>query len=123
MAGEMKKSIKSNIINPSIKYKNEQEKVGEVLEINEDAGTCTVSLVTRDGIKNVIYNVAVLHNEEGIIPWQPEAGDLVRLKEQYKRFVITGKVDLSDILEAHTTLYDDVFPDNTSGGCGFIGYN
>lgn len=122
MAGEMKKSIKSNIINPSIKYKNEQEKVGEVLEINEDAGTCTVSLVTRDGIKNVIYNVAVLHNEEGIIPWQPEAGDLVRLKEQYKRFVITGKFDMNTLNQSALSLYDDIYADITGGGCGYSGY-
>ena len=122
MAGEIKKSIKSNIINPSIKYKNEQEKVGEVLEINEDAGTCTVSLVTRDGIKNVIYNVAVLHNEEGIIPWQPEAGDLVRLKEQYKRFVITGKFDMNTLNQSALSLYDDIYADITGGGCGYSGY-
>ena len=122
MAGEMKKGIKSNLINPSIKYKNEQEKVGEVLEINEDAGTCTVSLVTRDGIKNVIYNVAVLCNEEGIIPWQPEAGDLVRLKEQYKRFVITGKFDLNTLDQSVLSLYDDIYADITGGGCGYSGY-
>jgi hypothetical protein len=122
LAGEIKKSIKSNIINPSIKYKNEQEKVGEVLEINEDAGTCTVSLVTRDGIKNVIYNVAVLHNEEGIIPWQPEAGDLVRLKEQYKRFVITGKFDMNTLNQSALSLYDDIYADITGGGCGYSGY-
>lgn len=122
MAGEIKKSIRSNIVNTSVKYKNEQEKVGEVLEVNEDAGTCTVSLVTRDGIKNVIYNVAVLHNEEGIIPWQPEAGDLVRLKEQYKRFVITGKFDLNTLDQSALSLYDDIYADITGGGCGYSGY-
>ena len=122
MAGEIKKSIRSNIVNTSVKYKNEQEKIGEVLEVNEDAGTCTVSLVTRDGIKNVIYNVAVLHNEEGIIPWQPEAGDLVRLKEQYKRFVITGKFDLNTLDQSALSLYDDIYADITGGGCGYSGY-
>ena len=122
MAGEIKKSIRSNIVNTSVKYKNEQEKVGEVLEVNEDTGTCTVSLVTRDGIKNVIYNVAVLHNEEGIIPWQPEAGDLVRLKEQYKRFVITGKFDLNTLDQSALSLYDDIYADITGGGCGYSGY-
>ena len=122
MAGEIKKSIRSNIINTSVKYKNEQEKVGEVLEVNEDAGTCTVSLVTRDGIKNVIYNVTVLHNEEGIIPWQPEAGDLVRLKEQYKRFVISGKFDLNTLDQSALSLYDDIYADITGGGCGYSGY-
>jgi hypothetical protein len=122
MAGELKKSIKSNIVNQSIKYKNEQEKVGEVLEINEDAGTCTVSLITRDGVKNVIYNVSVAHNAEGVIPWQPEAGDLVCLKEQYKRFIITGKFDMDNLNQTSLSLYSDIYADVTGGGCGYSGY-
>lgn len=120
MAGELKKVIKSNIINQSTKYKNEQEKVGEVIEINEDTGTCTVSLITRDGIRNVIYNVNIQYNEEGVIPWSPEPGDIVKLKEQYKRFVITGKFDLNTLNQSALSLYDDVYADVTGGGCGYI---
>ena len=123
MSGILKKTINANVVANATKYKNDQEKIGKVVGVNEDTNTCTVSVITRDGIPEVIYNVRLELNYNGIIPWSPKSGDYVRMAEQNKRFVITGKVDLSDILEAHTTLYDDVFPDNTSGGCGFIGYN
>ena len=122
MAGELKKIIKSNIVSKSTKYNNDQEKIGKVIGVNKDANTCTVSVVTRDGIPEVVYNVRILLDCKGIIPWKPEVGDYVRLTEQNKRFVITGKVDLTSINEANTTLYDDVYPDNTAGGCGYFGW-
>ena len=59
MSGALGKAIKANIITGSTKYKNNQEKIGEVLSINEDANTCTVNVITRDGISEVIYNVRV----------------------------------------------------------------
>ena len=122
MSGMLKKTINANVVANATKYKNNQEKMGKVIGVNEDTNTCTVSLVTRDGIPEVIYNVRLELNFDGIIPWSPKVGDYVRLSEQNKRFLIIGKVDLSAINEAQTTLYDDVFPDNTAGGCGYFGY-
>ena len=122
MAGELKKTIKSNIVSKSTKYNNDQEKIGKVVGVNKDAHTCTVNVITRDGISEVMYNVRVILDHKGIIPWFPDSGDYVRLTEQNKRFIITGKVDLTSINEAKTTLYDDVYPDNTGGGFGFFGY-
>ena len=120
MAGELKKSIKSNLIDQAIKYKNAQEKIGEVIEINEDADTCTVSLTTRDGIGNVIYNVIVQTDSEGVIPWFPELGDMVKIEEKYKRYIITGKFDLNTLNKSATSLYDDIYADITGGGCGSV---
>lgn len=118
----LKKTINANVVANATKYKNDQEKMGKVIGVNEDTNTCTVSVVTRDGIPEVIYNVRLELRFDGIIPWTPKIGDYVRLSEQNKRFIIIGKVELSAINEAQTTLYDDVFPDNTAGGCGYFGY-
>lgn len=122
MSGMLKKTINANVVANATKYKNDQEKMGKVIGVNEDTNTCTVSVVTRDGIPEVIYNVRLELNFDGIIPWSPKVGDYVRLSEQNKRFLIIGKIELSAINEAQTTLYDDVFPDNTAGGCGYFGY-
>ncbi len=122
MSGMLKRAIKANVVANATKYKNDQEKIGKVIGVNEDTNTCTISVITRDGIPEVIYNVRLELNFDGLIPWSPEVGDYVRLAEQNKRFIIIGKVDLSSINEAQTTLYDDVFPDNTTGGCGYFGY-
>lgn len=122
MSGMLKKTINANVVANATKYKNDQEKIGKVIGVNEDTNTCTVNVVTRDGIPEVIYNVRLELRFDGIIPWTPKLGDYVRLSEQNKRFIIIGKVELSDINEAQTTLYDDVFPDNTAGGCGYFGY-
>lgn len=122
MSGMLKKTINANVVANATKYKNDQEKMGKVIGVNEDTNTCTVSVVTRDGIPEVIYNVRLELNFDGVIPWSPKVGDYVRLSEQNKRFLIIGKVKLSAINEAQTTLYDDVFPDNTAGGCGYFGY-
>ena len=122
MSGMLKKTINANVVANATKYKNDQEKMGKVIGVNEDTNTCTVSVVTRDGIPEVIYNVRLELNFDGVIPWSPKVGDYVRLSEQNKRFLIIGKVELSAINEAQTTLYDDVFPDNTAGGCGYFGY-
>ena len=121
MAGELKKIIKSNIVSKSTKYNNDQEKIGKVIGVNKDANTCTVSVITRDGIPEVMYNVRIILDHKGIIPWTPDVGDYVRLTEQNKRFIITGKVKLTSINEAQTTLYNDIYPDNTGGGFGYIG--
>ncbi len=122
MSGMLSKAIKANIITGTTKYKNNQEKIGEVLAINKDANTCTVNVITRDGIQEVIYNVRVNFNDDGFIPWFPKVGDFVKVSEQSKRFSITGKIDLSLMNETKLRLYNDIYPDVTGGGGGFVGY-
>lgn len=122
MSGALGKAIKANILTGTIKYKNNQEKIGEVLAINKDANTCTVNVITRDGIQEVMYNVRVNFNDDGFIPWFPKVGDYVKINEQSKRFSITGKIDLSSMNETKLKLYNDIYPDVTGGGGGFVGY-
>ena len=120
MSGQLSKAIKSNIMNQSVKYKNNQEKIGEVIEVNKDAGTCTVSLNTRDGLNSIAHNVQLQSSNDGTISWFPELGDYVKVDEKYKRFIITGKLDLATMNAVKTDLYNDMYPDGTGGGCGFI---
>ena len=121
MSGMLSKAIKSNIITGSTKYKNGQEKIGEVIEVNEDTGTCTVSLITRDGINSVLQNVGIiLDSKSGVIGWTPSPGDYVKVTEQYKRFMVTGKVDLNEMYNTAAKLYKDMYPEGTGGGGGHI---
>lgn len=120
--GMLSKAIKSDILTGNTKYRSGQEKIGEIIEYNEDNRTCTVSLTTRDGINSVIYDVLCQLDAEGNkIPWDPKPGDYVRVQEQYKRFIIVGKVDLNKLNATTTALYNDIYPDNTGGGCGTLG--
>lgn len=120
--GMLSKAIKSDVLTGNTKYRNSQEKIGEIIEYNEDNRTYTVSLTTRDGINSVIYDVPCQLDAEGNkIPWDPKVGDHVRVQEQYKRFVIIGRVDLNNLNKAAVELSSDIYPDNTGGGCGTIG--
>lgn len=120
--GMLSKAIKSDVLTGNTKYRSGQEKIGEIIEVNEDARTCTVSLTTRDGINNVIYNVMIQLDEEGDkIPWDPKPGDFVKVQENYKRFIIVGRVDLNFLNSTHKELYNDIYADTTGGGGGLIG--
>jgi hypothetical protein len=120
--GMLSKAIKSDILTGNVKYKNSQEKIGEVIEYNEDTRSCTVALTTRDCINSVLYDVICQLDAEGNkIPWDPKPGDFVRVTEQYKRLVIVGKVDLNKMNTTAMELFNDIYPDNTGGGCGTIG--
>lgn len=120
MSGKLSTAIKSNILNQSVKYKNNQEKIGEIIEVNKDAGTCTVSLNTRDGLNSIAHNVLLQTSDDGSISWCPEPGDFVKVDEKYKRFIVTGKLDLATMNSIKTELRNDIYPDSTGGGCGFI---
>ena len=120
--GMLSKAIKSDVLTGNTKYRSSQEKIGEIIEYNEDNRTYTVSLTTRDGINSVIYDVPCQLDAEGNkIPWDPKVGDYVRVQEQYKRFIIIGRVDLNNLNAANIELSSDMYPDNTGGGCGTIG--
>ena len=120
--GMLSKAIKSDVLTGNTKYRSGQEKIGEIIEYNEDTRTCTVSLTTRDGINSVVYEVLCQLDAEGNkIPWDPKPGDYVRVTEQYKRFIIVGRVDLNNMNTTNKELYSDIYPDNTGGGCGTIG--
>ena len=120
--GMLSKAIKSDVLTGNTKYRSGQEKIGEIIEYNEDTRTWTVSLTTRDGINSVVYDVLCQLDAEGNkIPWDPKPGDYVRVTEQYKRFIIVGRVDLNNMNTTNKELYSDIYPDNTGGGCGTIG--
>jgi hypothetical protein len=120
MSGMLKTTIKNNIITNSTKYKNGQEKIGEIINVNSEVGTCTVNLISRDGLNELAHDVSILYDSKGEIPWEPKQGDYVRIEEQFKRLVIVGKVDLNLLNTTATSYYNDYYSDCTGGGTGLI---
>lgn len=110
----LKDTIKRNIMAPEGKYKYDGEKIGRVIEVNEAEKRCTIFIITRDGVSSIEYNVPVMEGKT------PKMGDLVKVKEQFKKFTITGIYDNS---EFDTTLDGDIYT-NTYGGAinGYVGY-
>lgn len=111
----LKNTIKNNIMTTESKYKYDGEKVGRVIEVNEPEKRCTIFVITRDGVSSIEYNVPVT---EGKVP---EMGDLVRVKEQFKKFSIIGIYDKTDY---DTTLEGDIYSCIYGGAInGYVGYN
>lgn len=120
MSGLLKQTIKNNIITNSTKYKNGQEKIGEIINVNSEVGTCTVNLISRDGLNEVAYDVKIAYDSNGEIPWEPKVGDHVRIQEQFKRLTVIGKIDLNLLNTTAISYYNDFYSDNTGGGTGLI---
>lgn len=123
MSGMLSKAIKANIVSKNTKYKNDQEKVGEVISIDEATNSCTVALITRDGITQTVYNVKVQVSDNALdSKWFPEKGDYVKLTEKFKRHVIVGSFDFAEASSLESMTYDDIYADITGSGGGYVGY-
>lgn len=110
----LKKAIRDNIITGENKYKNDGEKIGQVIATNEAENCCMVSVITREGIGSIEHNVKVKCDEF------PEVGDYVEMKEQFKRYTIVGIHKPTDL---NTNLDGDIYSDIYSGSTnGYVGY-
>jgi hypothetical protein len=111
----LKKAIKDNVMAGENKYKYDEDKIGQVLECNEPENRCTVSVITRDGISAIEYNVYVRSKKF------PKVGDYVELKEQFRKFSVVGILNDDDL---ETSLNGDIYT-NIYGGAtnGYVGYN
>lgn len=107
------KSIKNNIMTGENKYKNDLQKIGQVININ-DNNTYTVSVITRDGISSIEYNVTSKLKDDA-----PKKGDFVELSENFKRFTITGLLNNEDMTMLNGDVYSNVYGGATNG---FVGY-
>ncbi len=111
----LKKAIKDNVMTGENKYKYDEEKIGQVIDCNEPENRCTVSVITRDGISAIEYNVYVKTKEF------PQIGDYVELKEQFRKFTVVG-ILADDMFE--TSLDGDIYTSIYSGATnGYVGYN
>lgn len=109
----LKTAIKDNIMSVESKYKYDGEKIGQVIEVNKATKTCTIYVVTRDGISSVEYNVLVKCEK------LPKVGDLVEINEQFKKFTITGIFNQE---EYNTILESDIYTNEYSGAInGYVG--
>ncbi len=118
--GQLGSSIKNNIVNRNNKYKLDQEKIAKVIEVS-NSQVYTVSVINRDGINTIEYNVPLrkISTANGLVSWEPQVGQFVTVQESNKRFVITGLYD--DHLN-NSTKYDN-YSDTTNGTTGgYVGY-
>jgi len=123
MSGMLSKAIRANLLNQNTKYKNDQEKVGEVISTDKATNSCTVSLISRDGIGQTVYNVKVQVTDAALgDKWFPEKGDYVKVTEKFKRYVIIGSFDFAEAAAIEEMTYDDIYADITGSGGGYIGY-
>ena len=108
----LKKAIKNNVMSGQNKYKNDDEKIGHVIEVNEPENRCTIYLINREGVQTVEYNVLVKCDKF------PKPGDLVEVREQFKKFTVVGIYDSN----LSTNLSGDIYC--MSGGAvnGYVGY-
>lgn len=85
-------AFKGKLIAGNNKYVNQQEKKATVIEGNQADNRCVISVISRDGIGQVFYNVPVLYGtaDDTLISWFPENGEDVMVTEKNKMYVITG---------------------------------
>lgn len=100
-------AIKSKVTATNNKYVNEQEKYGRVLKADEADNKCQISVISRDGISQVFYNVPVMYNQsdDSKISWFPKVGEQVFIRERNKNYVIVGPV----IMRPNTNLTYDIY--------------
>lgn len=109
----LKQAIKNNIMTTESKYKNDGEKIGQVIEVNEPENRCTIFIVTRDGVSSIEYNVPVKCEDF------PEMGDFVEVREQFKKFTIVGIYDKNNL---NTNLEGDIYSSITGAAInGYVG--
>ena len=109
----LKTAIKDNIMSVESKYKYDGEKIGQVIETSKAENTCTIYVITRDGISSVEYNVLVKSKKF------PKVGDLVELNEQFKKFTI---VNIFDEEQYNTILEGDIYSNQYGGAInGYVG--
>jgi hypothetical protein len=109
----LRKAIQNNIMTNQNKYMNDDERVGQVIETNEAENRCTVYLMTRDGITSVEYNVLVKCDKF------PKPGDMVEVKEKFKKFTVVG---IYNNLEFNTELEGDIYCMYGGSVNGYVGY-
>lgn len=109
----LKTAIKDNIMSVESKYKYDGEKIGQIIEVNKAEKTCTMYVVTRDGISSVEYNVMIKCEK------LPKVGDLVEVSEQFKKFTVIGIFNQE---EYNTILEGDIYTNQYSGAInGYVG--
>jgi hypothetical protein len=113
-----KNAIKGNVIVPYNKYGTNQEKIAEVLAIDEAKGRCDITYVNVDGIYTTTNNVPIKKNSKGVVTWFPEVGDKVEIQENGRRVIILGEYIKIDQEDDSNATYLDEYSDAINGTSG-----
>lgn len=116
--GRLGDVIKNNILTTHDKYSITQEKIGEVLSVEEERECCDVLYINVDGVPVVATGVPVKTNGTGLFAWFPKVGDKVEIKETNKKVTVIGEAKNSKILAEDTTSELDYYSNLLSGTTG-----
>lgn len=114
-----KNKLKDGVIAPYNKYNLSQEKLGQVISINKDKRTCTVTYRNVDGIRLVKDDVPVRDYSPSSAGNFPKEGDYVEIQEVGKTVRILSVVPKDLTVDSQKETGDD-FSNGASFG-GFIG--
>lgn len=111
-------AIKGRITSTNNKYNLQQQKSATVIQANQSENYCTIYLITRDGIPQVLYKVPVLYTKDdgGSVSWFPEEGDQVQVLENNKNYTITGPI----IERPNVSMKFDFFSTGSDDNGGFL---
>lgn len=110
-----KKNFRDNIVAPYNKYSISQEKLGEILDVNKNKKTCTVSYKNVDGIKVIASDVPVKSYLSSVIGGFPKKGDYVEIQENGKSVRIVSVIESNLIVESEQTT-GDIYSNGASYG-------
>lgn len=108
-----------NRVNHYDKYGQNQEKVGQVLDIDKANNLCTVSIINRDGVLETVYDVPVKKNHPSLTQWRPYIGELVEIAEVNKRLMIVDRFN-ENITSDNRKIEDDNY--SSAINCSAGGY-
>ena len=111
-------AFRNKLIAGNNKYINPQDKQATVLQANEAENKCVISVVSRDGIRQVYYNVPVIYGalDTNSISWFPAGGDEVLVTEKNKMYTIIGPL----VQTPNTTKDYDVYSEGTDDSSGSL---
>ncbi len=106
-----------NKVNHYDKYNQKQEKVAQVLDIDTANNVCTISIINRDGIAEIVNEVPVKKSPEGLFQWRPASGELVQVEEINKRLMIVDKF-YENVSSDNRNIQDDNYSSFINGNAG-----
>lgn len=113
---DFKNTIKGRMFSTNTKNYSSLEKIAQVIDKSPDQdNSYTISVVGSDGVKSIYEDVCVRFDASiTTLKKEPQIGDYVYVKEDFRRFVIVG------IYEEYQekSLYDDIYTNLFNGAGG-----
>lgn len=116
--GKLGDAIKNNILSTHTKYNMVQEKIAEVLKVEEERECCDILYINVNGIPTTAQGVPVKTSGLGLFAWFPKVGDKVEIKETNNKVVVVGECKNNQVLAGDTSAELDYYSNLLSGTTG-----